>query len=400
MGYVDLGKSCTGCGVCVAACPFEAIKLVPDTEGFLYPQIDGKRCKDCSRCLRSCPVMHPPGLERTAQTGALFAAYNKNRQERLESASGGLFSVFARYILEQGGYVVGAAYKNVREVEHRIIHTPEELSCLRGSKYIPSLISPQVYKQIQMLLEAGSLVLFSGTGCQVAALKAFLPRKYEKLWCIDVLCHGVEAPFAWEQYLQYQERRHRACVSAVDMRDKRCGWSRFGIRLAFEDGQEYWEHFSQKDLYGVGHCKGFFLRDSCDACTFKRKTGFVYSDLSIGDFWGGEAFFEDAEQYGLSMLILNNNKGAQLLEKVRHQLILKPADEQTALRYDIVIERPDAPYKKKHVLLEDLHQRRFEKVLFEHIAQAEQRTSMGKLKLWMRIFLPEPLKRILGELRK
>ena len=33
---------CTGCGACVSICPKQAIVMQPDTEGFLYPKVDGE----------------------------------------------------------------------------------------------------------------------------------------------------------------------------------------------------------------------------------------------------------------------------------------------------------------------------------------------------------------------
>ena len=48
---------CTGCGTCVASCPFKAISIKEDNEGFLYPYIDTSKCKKCGLCEKRCPVL-------------------------------------------------------------------------------------------------------------------------------------------------------------------------------------------------------------------------------------------------------------------------------------------------------------------------------------------------------
>ena len=46
---------CTGCGACSSGCPKGAIRMAPDREGFLYPEVtDG--CVQCGHCAHVCPV--------------------------------------------------------------------------------------------------------------------------------------------------------------------------------------------------------------------------------------------------------------------------------------------------------------------------------------------------------
>lgn len=47
---------CTGCGACVSICPKQAIVMQPDTEGFLYPKVDGEKCISCDLCEKRCPA--------------------------------------------------------------------------------------------------------------------------------------------------------------------------------------------------------------------------------------------------------------------------------------------------------------------------------------------------------
>jgi len=44
------GEKCTGCGLCVDACPVEAISLENDKA-----KVDAEKCVDCGQCVEECP---------------------------------------------------------------------------------------------------------------------------------------------------------------------------------------------------------------------------------------------------------------------------------------------------------------------------------------------------------
>lgn len=130
---------CSGCGACMNSCPKNAIKLVPDGEGFVRPRIHSMDCTGCKTCIRICPVLHAESHPSPQQSPlAVYAGWNKDESIRLASSSGGIFSALAISILKKGGTVYGAAMGENLRVRHTRITTPEELSTLRGSKYIQS----------------------------------------------------------------------------------------------------------------------------------------------------------------------------------------------------------------------------------------------------------------------
>lgn len=47
-------ENCCGCSACYAACPLKAISMVSDSEGFVYPQINGEKCIGCLKCTTVC----------------------------------------------------------------------------------------------------------------------------------------------------------------------------------------------------------------------------------------------------------------------------------------------------------------------------------------------------------
>ncbi len=44
------GEKCTGCGLCVDACPLEAISLQDDKA-----KVDEEKCTECGKCVEQCP---------------------------------------------------------------------------------------------------------------------------------------------------------------------------------------------------------------------------------------------------------------------------------------------------------------------------------------------------------
>ena len=71
-----IGKNCTGCEACVNICSLEAVKMVPDNEGFYYPRVDSRKCVSCGKCLTSCPVLNPLKPETAAGQEEVYAAWN------------------------------------------------------------------------------------------------------------------------------------------------------------------------------------------------------------------------------------------------------------------------------------------------------------------------------------
>ena len=102
-----------------------------------------------------------------------FAAANRNKKIRMQSSSGGIFSLLAEYIIHNGGAVFGAAFNKEFLVEHIKVEDINSLLKLRGSKYIQSDIK-NTYKAAKALLDENRLILFTGTPCQIEGLKTYL----------------------------------------------------------------------------------------------------------------------------------------------------------------------------------------------------------------------------------
>ena len=123
---------CNGCGACYNACPKKCISMEPDSEGFLYPVIDEQECINCNKCESVCQIYHSRDVKVTYDEPLVYACHNNIPQDRIESSSGGIAHVLAKYIIEKGGVVYGAAYDENMYVSHHKIEA--DIDCDRIRK--------------------------------------------------------------------------------------------------------------------------------------------------------------------------------------------------------------------------------------------------------------------------
>jgi uncharacterized Fe-S center protein len=77
-------KRCTGCGLCRSHCAFQAIDLLPGSQGRQRAQIDLDRCAGCGECLVVCPEEAIP-IDWGSDDGSTFA---KTQEKTAEYAAG------------------------------------------------------------------------------------------------------------------------------------------------------------------------------------------------------------------------------------------------------------------------------------------------------------------------
>jgi len=318
-------KRCIGCGACAEICPHGCITMQQDRYGFFKPVADPAECVRCGLCDRCCPAENRQ--KKNGVSGA-FAAQNKDDSVVRSSSSGGVFSALAGAILKAGGAVYGVELDPSMQPVHTRIDDQKELYRLQGSKYVQS-DTRGAFSNIRRDLKNGLQVLFSGTPCQVAALRAYLGNEYENLYTMDLICHGASSPLAWKAYLQQRERNAGGKASGASFRSKELGWRRFSMNLSFSNGKQYC-----KDLYNDTFLRAFlanlFLNDACANCSFKGTDR--ESDLTAADFWGVEeaepSFFDDK---GISLVLTHTVKGEKLLQQAENDLRLLPVAPERAL---------------------------------------------------------------------
>ena len=97
-------KDCCACGACDNICPQNAIEMIADEYGFLYPRIDEKKCVECGRCFSVCNFQT---TSVTSQPKYCYAAINRDDSVLMRSASGGVFGALAKEVLDENGVVFG-----------------------------------------------------------------------------------------------------------------------------------------------------------------------------------------------------------------------------------------------------------------------------------------------------
>lgn len=250
----------------------------------------------------------------------VYAYQNSNNDIRMNSTSGGAFTALSDYVLENKGAVYGAVLIR-NEVVHIRGTTVQERDMMRGSKYVQSNISG-MFQLIKKDLVDGVMVLFSGTPCQVSAVKKFLGpyASHELFYVCDIICHGVPSPKVFSEYLKYYQKKNNISISKVVFRDKN-GYKWENCHESVYDGELKFDFSGYAKLF-YGHES---LRPSCYQCHFTNLNR--PGDITLGDYWGIEKIdsgFNDG--LGTSLVLINTEKGNFLFEKTLQCGICKESD--------------------------------------------------------------------------
>lgn len=341
-------SKCTGCNACVQICSKQCVSMKEDSEGFFYPEVDDNKCTKCGRCIKACPIITPVLNKKTEKDIIAYAAINIDDEIRAQSSSGGIFTLIATYIIEQGGVVFGAAFNNSFQVEHRYTETIEGLEVFRGSKYVQSQINNS-YKQAKMFLKGGRLVLFTGTPCQIEGLYSYLGREYENLITQDIICHGVPSPLVWEKYKEYRLKFASSKISNVKFRCKNDGWKNFSILFEYKNGSNYVMSLL-KDSYMLAFLNNWCLRLTCYNCPFKTKVRL--SDFTLADFWGIEHVMPQMnDDKGTSLVLINSLKAKIVFDKIKGSIRYEQVDLDSALEFNSAMTKSvKLPVKRKKIM--------------------------------------------------
>ena len=285
--------NCSGCGACAQICSKHAIDMVEDNEGFLFPILNQEKCVQCGLCDKICPKVNSH-QSNVGEYKQCFAATNKDNDYSRMSATIGACTMMAEYVLSIGGYVFGVILdEDEWKAKHRCIDNYSLLQEARNSKYIQS-DTGSTYSLAKQLLNKDKTVLYIGTPCQIAGLKAFLQKEYKKLYTIDLICHGVYSYRLLQKEVDYWSCKfNRGKVSNFRFRSKeKYPWIYGGvINFDISNNKSYAHieiHGSCSPLYrcyaysedGINYT----LRESCYSCQFRDTNRF--GDITIGDAWG------------------------------------------------------------------------------------------------------------------
>lgn len=305
--------ACNGCMACVEICPQNAVLVNQDPMAF-NSIIDENKCINCHACHTVCPRndfsldFHRPQI--------WYQGWASNKEIRSKCTSGGVATAIIKAFLASGGYVCGCIYD---EGEYRYVVTnkQEDSYCFSGSKYVKSNPSG-AYCKIATLLNNGEKVLFIGLPCHVAAARKYVGDKYkDKLYTIDIICHGTPSKTVLEKYLNDYG------IDILKIRN-----------ISFRNKNDYRLFVEDRPLVSIGIADRFlysFLKKiiftaNCYECQFASIERI--SDLTLGDSWGSK-LSSDEQKKGISLMLSQTNKGNELISMA--DLIIVPVDLDRAI---------------------------------------------------------------------
>ena len=313
--YLVSGKkiSCCGCRACENICPKAAISMVEDKEGFFYPVIDKKKCVECNLCKKVCPMMK----KIESINPKAYSYITSDEQQLLSASSGGAFGdIVNSFFEDKKTFIYGCTFDENNKVIHLGVDNLNDIEQFKKSKYVQSNML-NVYKEIKKKLMDGYKVLFSGTPCQVTALKSFLLKDYDNLLCVDIICHGVPSQKIFDYYLKTEERKNNSKIKKINFREKKLEdnglYSSKNIKLVFENGTSKILSPNTSSFL-KGFSERLFYRPSCSKCKFASINRI--SDITIADAWGITKYKKCDFHKGASYIILNTEKGIKVFEKM------------------------------------------------------------------------------------
>lgn len=347
--------------------------MVTNTEGFLYPRVDKELCIHCGFCEKVCPVLDN---KKERNPLSVYVGYNRDQDIVSQSSSGGIFTLLAERILEEGGVVFGARFNEKWEVIHDFVEEKEDLSLFRGSKYLQSRIG-DTFHQAESFLKEGRKVLFSGTPCQIAGLKSFLRKPYENLLAVDFICHGVPSPRIWKRYLNDFFVAHSCnknsvlphaisekdtLIKGISFRNKRLGWKKYSFALTLSttngSGAENTVLLAEplgENYYLKGFLSDLYLRPSCYQCQIKSwKSG---SDITIADAWGVENIYPELDDdRGCSLIVILTSVGQHYFDCLKNFGLVNVCDanEEFIRRYNPAAFVSAKLHKNRHKFFKNI----------------------------------------------
>ena len=320
-------QNCAGCTACMACCPKNAISMVADERGLVYPVVDTQSCVECGLCDKVCPF---DKSSKQVSDMQVYAVKHKDSLVLAESTSGGIFTAVSDYILEQGGVVYGAALDENIVVKHIRASTPEVRDLMRGSKYVQSDLG-DAFRQVKQDLLAKKKVLFTGTPCQVAGLKSYLNGNDDGLICMDLICHGVPSPLIYKEHIDLLSQKLHTKITDYKFRPKKWGWH-VHREIVCASNKEYYST-PYTDLWKDLYYSRLATRPSCNNCPYSNLNR--VGDITIGDCRGIDRVKPSFGSYdGVTLAMLNTQVGKEIFEAVSAALIYEP------LNIDDVMQPP------------------------------------------------------------
>lgn len=361
---------CCGCGLCAQKCPKNAIEMKEDEKGFVYPYIDKAKCINCNICKKVCE--YNKKNKENEYEKKVYVACSNDSQILNSTASGGVFSAIAYSFFNKDGVVFGSSLEKENEkfiIKHIKADSLEKLNRLKGSKYAQSDIT-NVYEEVQAELDKGKKVLFSGTPCQISAIKKYV-HDTSNLFTIDIICHGVPSNSMFVDYIKYTNSKNNIKIDNFKFRDKSKGWGSYYYNYSYFDLNRK-KHFEKIEAaYNSSYYQlfldSYFFRENCYSCSYANDNR--VGDITIGDYWGIEIehpqLINDKEidvNTGISCLIVNSEKGEKLIKDFSEGLVIYKSNFEKVRKHNVQLNHPCVMKEERKQLLDDYEKEGYEAI--------------------------------------
>lgn len=344
---------CCGCEVCASICPTNAISFQSDEEGFWYPRVDNNKCIGCNKCFNACAfksdldkkTYDANSSENNCKIPKCYAVKNKNDTIRMNSRSGGLFAAIAEHVILNHGVVYGCIMESDGFARHVRTTIIDDIKKMQGSKYVQSQMGG-IISAIRTDLECGKKVLFSGTSCQVAAIKGLFGKDYSNLICIDIVCHGVPSPKVFRDYIKWIENTNDGKFYSIDFRNKKdFGWNSHIETVTLIDEKNNTKRINS-EVFKTLFYEHNILRPSCFVCPYKSILH--PGDITLADYWGIEKIkptFNDNK--GVSLVLVNTDLGESLFNEIVNEIEFIETNIMDSLQPPLLHPFPEPHSRKK-----------------------------------------------------
>ena len=304
-------NKCTGCFACANACNKGCITLEEDKYGEIHPVVDEKKCIHCGLCKKVCPNNLKLDLNYPRHC---YASWIDDEDKRKICASGGIGTIMSEFVLRyKQGVVFGTAYDSTFTPIATFTEKLEGLEKFKGSKYTQSIVGCSTFKQIKEFLMQGRFVIYIATPCQIAGLKSYLRKDYDKLITVDLICHGVSPTKYFKEELAYICKQHKIPMEKVsDVRFRGNDKNNFKFSIWNLDSTGIskclYSASYRKNYYLAGFLQGVSLRENCYTCNYAHPERISY--ITIGDFiWLGKTIPYQGKTRNVSSVTVNTPKG-------------------------------------------------------------------------------------------
>lgn len=295
---------CSGCGICAAACPHDALNIQWNAFGEYQPVLFADKCISCKLCLKVCPFSNDAKDEdslaksnftnnSSCKHSSLLGCYDElfagfSPKDRENSASGGLTSWFLKELMTNNKVdavcCVRATENPSALFETFLANNVEELELAQSSVYYPVEFS-QIIKKI---LQEDKKIAVVALPCVIKALRNF--ALYNKKlntkipYMIGLVCGQQKSKFFSEYMCALKGVDHSKVIDA-SFRNKDYKRHHLDHSFRFRYKSDKSNELLSKEIFqseGMSYCWGhdYFKFKACNYCDDITAE---LADLSCGD---------------------------------------------------------------------------------------------------------------------